>query len=207
MLLHGGGQTRHSWNELGYVDRLSKKFTVIRVDLRGSGDSGRPDTAGGLRARHRPGRHRGGGRRRRGQALPPVGLRPRRQHRPVPRRPIGSRDLGGARAADMGPTVTGPGEGRHRRRCARSGSRCSRRRRPARWTSRRCPSATATRGNTAWRCAAIALGALVDYPPLAARRHQGAHAVADRRRRRQRHGERQAVRGQAGRHEGDASSS
>lgn len=44
LLLHGGGQTRSSWAERGYVDRLAKKFTVIRMDLRGSGDSGRPDT-------------------------------------------------------------------------------------------------------------------------------------------------------------------
>jgi pimeloyl-ACP methyl ester carboxylesterase len=45
LLLHGGGQTRVSWAERGYVDRLAKKFTVIRPDLRGSGDSGRPETA------------------------------------------------------------------------------------------------------------------------------------------------------------------
>lgn len=45
MLLHGGGQTRRSWNERGYVDRLSKRFTVITVDLRGSGESDKPDTA------------------------------------------------------------------------------------------------------------------------------------------------------------------
>ena len=44
LLLHGGGQTRNSWAERGYVDRLAKKFTVIRMDLRGSGDSARPDT-------------------------------------------------------------------------------------------------------------------------------------------------------------------
>ena len=42
LLIHGGGQTRQSWAERGYVDRLNKKFTVIRLDLRGSGDSGRP---------------------------------------------------------------------------------------------------------------------------------------------------------------------
>jgi pimeloyl-ACP methyl ester carboxylesterase len=42
MLLHGGGQTRTAWNERGYVDRLSKKFTVITVDQRGTGDSGKP---------------------------------------------------------------------------------------------------------------------------------------------------------------------
>jgi pimeloyl-ACP methyl ester carboxylesterase len=45
MLLHGGGQTRRAWNDAGYVDRLSKRFTVITVDLRGSGDSDMPDAA------------------------------------------------------------------------------------------------------------------------------------------------------------------
>jgi pimeloyl-ACP methyl ester carboxylesterase len=45
MLLHGGGQTRTSWNERGYVEPLAKKFTVITLDLRGNGDSGKPDTA------------------------------------------------------------------------------------------------------------------------------------------------------------------
>jgi pimeloyl-ACP methyl ester carboxylesterase len=45
MLLHGGGQTRRSWNDRGYVDRLSGHFTVITVDLRGSGDSDKPATA------------------------------------------------------------------------------------------------------------------------------------------------------------------
>lgn len=42
LLLHGGGQTRRSWHEGGYVERLSKQFTVITVDLRGSGESGKP---------------------------------------------------------------------------------------------------------------------------------------------------------------------
>ena len=45
LLIHGGGQTRQSWAERGYVERLNKKFTVVRMDLRGSGDSGRPNTA------------------------------------------------------------------------------------------------------------------------------------------------------------------
>lgn len=45
MLLHGGGQTRRSWHDAGYVDRLSKRFTVITVDLRGGGESDKPDTA------------------------------------------------------------------------------------------------------------------------------------------------------------------
>jgi pimeloyl-ACP methyl ester carboxylesterase len=42
LLVHGGGQTRRSWNQLGYVDRLAKKFTVITMDLRGVGDSDKP---------------------------------------------------------------------------------------------------------------------------------------------------------------------
>ncbi|MCA1585872.1 MAG: alpha/beta hydrolase [Acidobacteria bacterium] len=45
MLLHGGGQTRRSWNDRGYVDRLSKGFTVITVDLRGHGESDKPTVA------------------------------------------------------------------------------------------------------------------------------------------------------------------
>jgi pimeloyl-ACP methyl ester carboxylesterase len=45
MLIHGGGQTRRSWHDAGYVDRLSKTFTVITVDLRGSGESDKPETA------------------------------------------------------------------------------------------------------------------------------------------------------------------
>lgn len=42
LLVHGGGQTRRSWNQLGYVDRLSKRFTVITFDQRGIGDSDKP---------------------------------------------------------------------------------------------------------------------------------------------------------------------
>ena len=45
LLVHGGGQTRRSWNQLGYVDRLAKRFTVITMDLRGVGDSDRPNKA------------------------------------------------------------------------------------------------------------------------------------------------------------------
>jgi pimeloyl-ACP methyl ester carboxylesterase len=45
MLVHGGGQTRRSWNDIGYVERLSKSFTVITVDVRGNGNSDRPTTA------------------------------------------------------------------------------------------------------------------------------------------------------------------
>jgi pimeloyl-ACP methyl ester carboxylesterase len=42
LLVHGGGQTRASWKQQGYVDRLSKRFTVISMDLRGAGDSDKP---------------------------------------------------------------------------------------------------------------------------------------------------------------------
>ncbi len=42
VLVHGGGQTRQAWKQTGYVDRLSKRFTVIAVDMRGTGDSGKP---------------------------------------------------------------------------------------------------------------------------------------------------------------------
>jgi pimeloyl-ACP methyl ester carboxylesterase len=39
MLLHGAGKTRHDWHKLGYVDRLKDHFTVITVDIRGTGES------------------------------------------------------------------------------------------------------------------------------------------------------------------------
>lgn len=42
ILLHGGGQTRRSWFDLGYVDKLKDRFTVIAMDLRGHGDSDKP---------------------------------------------------------------------------------------------------------------------------------------------------------------------
>lgn len=45
MLLHGGGQTRRSWHEGGYVERLGKQFTVVSVDARGHGESDKPATA------------------------------------------------------------------------------------------------------------------------------------------------------------------
>jgi pimeloyl-ACP methyl ester carboxylesterase len=41
MLLHGAGKTRQDWHRVGYVERLKDEFTVITVDLRGSGDSDR----------------------------------------------------------------------------------------------------------------------------------------------------------------------
>jgi pimeloyl-ACP methyl ester carboxylesterase len=42
ILLHGGGQTRRSWNDRGYVDKLKERFTVVTVDLRGNGESDKP---------------------------------------------------------------------------------------------------------------------------------------------------------------------
>lgn len=45
ILLHGGGQTRDSWDEVGYVEPLAKQYTVIAMDLRANGESGKPDTA------------------------------------------------------------------------------------------------------------------------------------------------------------------
>jgi pimeloyl-ACP methyl ester carboxylesterase len=42
LLVHGGGQTGRSWTERGYVEKLRDRFTVITMDLRGGGESGRP---------------------------------------------------------------------------------------------------------------------------------------------------------------------
>jgi pimeloyl-ACP methyl ester carboxylesterase len=39
MLLHGAGKTRRDWHKLGYVERLKEAFTVITVDIRGTGES------------------------------------------------------------------------------------------------------------------------------------------------------------------------
>jgi pimeloyl-ACP methyl ester carboxylesterase len=39
MLLHGAGKTRQDWHKVGYVKRLQDNFTVITVDLCGTGDS------------------------------------------------------------------------------------------------------------------------------------------------------------------------
>lgn len=46
MLVPGGGQTRGSWKDRGYVERLSKSYTVITLDLRGTGDSDKPAKPG-----------------------------------------------------------------------------------------------------------------------------------------------------------------
>ncbi len=42
ILLHGGGQAARSWNDRGYITPLKEKFTVITPDARGNGDSGKP---------------------------------------------------------------------------------------------------------------------------------------------------------------------
>lgn len=44
MLLHGAGQTRQEWTRTDYVKRLAPNFTVIAIDLRGNGESGKPLT-------------------------------------------------------------------------------------------------------------------------------------------------------------------
>jgi pimeloyl-ACP methyl ester carboxylesterase len=43
LLLHGGGQTRVPWHDLGYVKRLATEFTVVTMDMRGHGESGKPE--------------------------------------------------------------------------------------------------------------------------------------------------------------------
>ena len=42
VLLHGGAQSRQTWQDAGYVDRLSSDFTVVAMDLRGHGESDKP---------------------------------------------------------------------------------------------------------------------------------------------------------------------
>ena len=44
ILLHGGGQTRRVWHDAGYVARLATEFRVVTMDLRGQGESDKPDT-------------------------------------------------------------------------------------------------------------------------------------------------------------------
>ena len=43
ILLHGGGHTRKNWHKMGYVARLKDYFTVAAIDIRGSGDSDKPE--------------------------------------------------------------------------------------------------------------------------------------------------------------------
>lgn len=46
VLLHGGGQNKEVWHNIGYVSRLSNDFRVIAIDIRGNGESGKPDHEG-----------------------------------------------------------------------------------------------------------------------------------------------------------------
>ena len=39
MLLHGAGKTRRDWHKVGYVGRLKDDFSVITIDIRGTGES------------------------------------------------------------------------------------------------------------------------------------------------------------------------
>ena len=39
MLLHGAGKNKQDWHKVGYVKRLESDFTVITVDIRGSGET------------------------------------------------------------------------------------------------------------------------------------------------------------------------
>lgn len=39
ILLHGGGSSRQEWHLAGYVERLSGRYTVIILDLRGHGQA------------------------------------------------------------------------------------------------------------------------------------------------------------------------
>src|SRR5688572_9413079 len=41
VLLHGGWHTRQNWHDVGYVKRLKDNFTVIAIDIRGNGESGK----------------------------------------------------------------------------------------------------------------------------------------------------------------------
>jgi pimeloyl-ACP methyl ester carboxylesterase len=46
ILLHGGGQSKQDWHNAGYVRRLADDFKVISIDLRGNGESDKPDHHG-----------------------------------------------------------------------------------------------------------------------------------------------------------------
>ena len=84
-----------------------KSFTVITLDLRGTGDSDKPVKPGAYALDADARRPAGRGRRRQGATLPPVGLRARRGDRPLPGGAVGPGDLRGARRHAMGPPVEG----------------------------------------------------------------------------------------------------
>jgi pimeloyl-ACP methyl ester carboxylesterase len=45
--LHGGGYSARSWADRGFVDKLKERFTLVTPDQRGVADSGRPTTLEG----------------------------------------------------------------------------------------------------------------------------------------------------------------
>lgn len=45
VLLHGGGDTKDAWEKHGYWSALSKEYKVIAMDIRGNGESDKPDHA------------------------------------------------------------------------------------------------------------------------------------------------------------------
>ncbi|WP_026820629.1 alpha/beta fold hydrolase [Arthrobacter castelli] len=49
VMLHGSALSKAIWRGLGYVAALQDEFTVVRVDLRGHGTSGKPHDAGAYR--------------------------------------------------------------------------------------------------------------------------------------------------------------
>ncbi len=44
LLLHGFGDDRSLWTRSAWVARLQNEFTVITMDFRGCGESGKPDS-------------------------------------------------------------------------------------------------------------------------------------------------------------------
>ncbi len=45
VLLHGGGDTKEAWEKHGYWSALAKEYKVIAIDIRGNGESDKPDQA------------------------------------------------------------------------------------------------------------------------------------------------------------------
>lgn len=45
ILLHGGGDTKESWDKYGYWSELTKSYKVIGIDIRGNGESDKPSRA------------------------------------------------------------------------------------------------------------------------------------------------------------------
>ena len=45
ILLHGGGDTKESWEKFGYWEDLARDYKVIAIDIRGNGESDKPTRA------------------------------------------------------------------------------------------------------------------------------------------------------------------